>query len=512
MYFWPVLSVIIIFLLELIYRLFYGFSRFDIYDSILYICLLVSVVAWGKNRVLSVLALFYSALVYFSQMVGYAVYGYWVPPIYYVLFFEKPLEALQSTGDVLVHALPALTISSVVVATLLFLRKKRVDSGYAYVDIVFLLVFFFLPVKTYLADGGRGEVLNDRYSAIKAGYYSTSYLLGKYIPDAVTGKEYFSEYSGQRLLPGADKKFSNVIFVMGESLSSSNMSVFGYARDTTPWLKNSAESGNGVVVKAYSSGTFTDITLPMFFNLIPTPNGDRQIASRKTNIFGFAREHGYKTAFYSAQQADGLALMNKVGLEFIDDYKNSTDLGYDSFTSALDMELVDYLDDIDWSKNNFVVLHQRGSHARYTQRVPAGFAPFGTEGFLNQYDNTVAYTDEFVAAVVSRVSKMSADDDWVVFFTSDHGQSVTDNNIGFGSLVNPSDYMVPAAVWAGDMSLIEDDMQVFRGCDVIFHYQLATLLAKSLGADIRVAGCDTGYVNGSRMNGSAGFIEMLNTP
>src|SRR5699024_7321367 len=103
-----------------------------------------------------------------------------------------------------------------------------------------------------------------------------------------------------------------------------------------------------------------------------------------------------------------------------------------------------YLDGIDFKKSNLIILHQRGSHSPYTQRVPEDFKPFGTGNYQNDYDNTVLYTDLFLKKTINKLDHLLLDDNWVFIFTSDHGQTVTPKTMGHGSLNIESNYIVPS--------------------------------------------------------------------
>lgn len=503
-------ATLIIFSAEIAFRALYDLDNYvKLADSFLIIFFIVACLRFMKYKTMLAIALLYTIISYASQMINMAVYGYWLPPVNIVLMFEKASEAFNSGRDSLGTVLPALAILILISTTLFYSAYHRVKSHKAYTDILFVIFILFQPAKNYLSPSKTlGETPSSRYSAIKAGYYTNGYLLGRVLPDMVTGKDYYQEYQSPRPTQLRQNKIKNIIIVMGESLNTANISSFGYTRDTSPWLNEISSKSEVLLKETYSSGTFTDITLPSFFNMIPTPNGDKQIASRNTNILRMAKENGYTTHFHSAQNEDGMTLMNKVGLEFIDNYTLATDLGYDHYNDAYDDEIIDYLDDIDFNKSNLIILHQRGSHSPYTHRVPKDFKPFGTGNYQNDYDNTVFYTDRFLEKSINKLDSLLLDDNWVFIFTSDHGQTVTPKTMGGGSLNIESDYIVPSLLIAKNESIIKKYQDSFKNCDRIFHYQLSSYIGRKLGFDIKIPDCSKGIVNGSRMNGSAGYLEI----
>ena len=58
--------------------------------------------------------------------------------------------------------------------------------------------------------------------------------------------------------------------------------------------------------------------------------------------------------------------------------------------------LLEYLDEIDPTKNNFVVVHLKGNHFNFINRYPQSFAKFSEPGkydLINNYIDSIAYAD-----------------------------------------------------------------------------------------------------------------------
>ncbi|MGR5126216.1 phosphoethanolamine transferase [Photobacterium swingsii] len=505
-YYLYLLSVVIIMICELFIRSQYGLRMSGMLHGFLLVALISYTIQFSKYKSISILAIIYLLFSYSSQVINMSIYGYWMPPISMILMLEKATEVFTSASDSMGSLLVSLPIVTIISFLALLLFKKRNPSKYFVIDVLFVVLIAFQPIKIMLRpDVMLGENLSSRYYAIKAAYYANSYLLGRTIIDEVTGKSYYDEYKADK--PEVKKnKVKTLVFIQGESLTSHNMGVFGYQRNNTPWIESISKEG-ALVKKGYSAATFTDVTLPSIFNMIATPNGEKQISSRKTNLFRMAKDNGYQTSFFSAHAIDGMDLINKVGLEYIDHYTTASDLGNDNFTSALDKELIDYIETIDFSKDNFIVLHQIGSHAPYTKRVPSDFKPYGTGNYLDDYDNSVLYTDEFLQEVFDLI-KSKTNNDFTFVFTSDHGQSVTDKTMGHGSLNQINDYTVPFVFYSSDSSVKSNYVESFSHCKMMFHQQLAVFLGQSLGYKVAAPGCKKGIVNGSRLNGSAGFKKI----
>ncbi len=89
-----------------------------------------------------------------------------------------------------------------------------------------------------------------------------------------------------------------------------------------------------------------------------------------------------------------------------------------------------------------LVLHQMGSHGpAYFKRSPAAAKPFLPEcttsvlqqctqdSLRNAYDNSIAYTDHVLAALIDWLKQQSASYASAMFYVSDHGESLGENNL-----------------------------------------------------------------------------------
>jgi len=143
---------------------------------------------------------------------------------------------------------------------------------------------------------------------------------------------------------------------MGESASASHFSVFGYDRNTSPFLNLLKNEKGAIVGKTYSGGLFTAISLPMFFNSIPYPNGMQQIAKGDTNLFNLAKDQGFQTFFYSAQARDDMHMINFLGGAWIDDVRFPDNEGYSLRDSMPDNKLLPAFKNIPVCSMLFIVL------------------------------------------------------------------------------------------------------------------------------------------------------------
>jgi lipid A ethanolaminephosphotransferase len=89
-----------------------------------------------------------------------------------------------------------------------------------------------------------------------------------------------------------------------------------------------------------------------------------------------------------------------------------------------------------------IVLHQMGSHGpAYYKRYPEAFRVFtptcessqldecSQEEISNAYDNTIVYTDHFLAEVISLLKNNDEHFETAMFYASDHGESLGEGGV-----------------------------------------------------------------------------------
>jgi len=102
------------------------------------------------------------------------------------------------------------------------------------------------------------------------------------------------------------------------------------------------------------------------------------------------------------------------------------------------------LDPVRRARGVVVVMHQMGSHGpAYFRRTPAAFKKFMPEcatnvlqdcpgeQLVNAFDNTLVYTDHFLASAVKWLDQKSqaSQADTALVYLSDHGESLGENNL-----------------------------------------------------------------------------------
>ncbi len=234
-----------------------------------------------------------------------------------------------------------------------------------------------------------------------------------------------------------------LILVVGETARAANFSLGGYHRDTNPQLQALAKEGNLVWFgNVMSCGTNTQASVPCMFS-----HHGKEAHESKSGKF---------ENLLDVLQHAGLAVLwldNQSGCKGVCDRipntvtRNLSDPALCKDGECLDgimlKQLAAQLETLSpekRSRGTVVVLHQMGSHGpAYYKRSPDDLKLFqpectsnalqscSREALVNAYDNSLRYTDRFLADAVTWLGSQAADTSLV--YISDHGESLGENNL-----------------------------------------------------------------------------------
>ncbi len=225
------------------------------------------------------------------------------------------------------------------------------------------------------------------------------------------------------------------VLVIGESQNSEHMGVYGYHRDTTPWL--SSEVGNSHFFLFRDAYSCHVQTVPTLAYALTAQNQYNHLALVDApSLLEAAKAAGFTTAWVSnqvrysawdtpttiiASQADRQIWLNSsAGL--------STDLDYQ------DDALVDALDRLPLGEKNLVILHLMGSHMAYIAHYPKAYEIYdSSESSLNAYDNTICFNDAVMEKLYHKLQ--SRKDFQALVYLSDHSEAIDE-----GRDHNPTTY------------------------------------------------------------------------
>jgi len=255
------------------------------------------------------------------------------------------------------------------------------------------------------------------------------------------------------------------VLVIGETSRRDHWSLFGYARPTTPEL---ARTANLVPIRDFDSAWPESMTaIPMILTRKPAT-----VTSlswwKEASILRAMAEAGFTTYWISNQLAidqPGSAL-SAITLEAQHRmFLNHTTL---SAPGAFDEVLLKPLRETlhGSNENLFIVVHLMGSHQTYDYRYPIAYKRWRptesdpaaadasvtatNQRIVNSYDNSIAYTDHILAAIIGILRDEGAIS--ALWFESDHGESLptatcTLQSHGHGTR---HEYEIPALAWYSD--------------------------------------------------------------
>ncbi|MDE6317300.1 MAG: phosphoethanolamine transferase [Muribaculaceae bacterium] len=239
-----------------------------------------------------------------------------------------------------------------------------------------------------------------------------------------------------------------VIMVIGESANRDYMSAFRQLdRETTPWLSELKQTDNAILFpNAYSCAMVTVNSLERALTERNQYN-DKDFQD-SVSIVDIARKLGYKIHWYSNQGHLGAFDTPVTLVADTADVARWTDQQLNKV--PYDEALLDFLDEIDSSRSNFVVIHLKGNHFNFANRYPASHTVWtprdGENANVVNYLNSIRYTD-YILRRIFEYGRDRLNLDAMVYF-SDHAtipdRMRTPGFLGFGMT------RIPLAVWLSD--------------------------------------------------------------
>lgn len=288
--------------------------------------------------------------------------------------------------------------------------------------------------------------------------------------DFVEEMFYVHDREGQVKLSNLERKFNidnvklqntNVVLIIGESARADRFEINGYSKNTNPLLK---KQKNLVSFKnAYSCGNSTNFSVPCLLNYETEKTFKFPLKSQE--IVSVFKDMKFNTSFYSTQHIQrNPAIFHSCNTS---DRCEVNVRGYDVVLNGFAKN------EIEKTGNNFVILHQTGSHFEYIDRTPAEFLKFKPlcegspfkckiDSLNNSYDNTIFYTDFVLNDLIEGVKNTNT----IIFYTSDHGEALMEKGIyGHGnvnSLATKEQKNVPFMIWMSDKFIQQNKINISK--------------------------------------------------
>lgn len=218
-----------------------------------------------------------------------------------------------------------------------------------------------------------------------------------------------------------NKDYDTYVLIIGESVRSDYMSVYGYPLNNSPFMSTHGLVVNGLL--AGGSNTVASLSAMLTRNV-------EGVGDFNKNIVDLANSAGFKTYWLSNQ---GFISDFDTPISLIANNSSQRDFTkYGAFNSAntSDFLLIDKFKNAladNTNKRKFIVVHLYGSHPNPCARVedfPAGFKTNDRElNYLSCYVNSIKKTDEIIATLRDSLNKQYENEKraWSLVYFADHG-------------------------------------------------------------------------------------------
>lgn len=346
---------------------------------------------------------------------------------------------------------------------------------------------YFIMFRTI----GATETRPTLFKTIKTGIYYASNRL------------YYGKRDALALKPIRENKYKNIILIVDESIGGKYLSINGYPKETTPYLKSISDRfiNLGLASSGGNCSASSNLILMSGIQLNDFPDREQK-SLKKPSIFQYAKNAGYKTHYISGQGAKGEALQNYMtpyDLDSIDDYSplylpvNAKNIPEKNIVLRTQKVLEN-------GEKNFIFIVKFGSHFHWENAYPKEqriFTPTMErsdalslaikEKAINSYLNSIRYNvDLFFKDFLEKIAFFKRDDTLIIY-TSDHGQSILEE----GRIATHCDSKNPPLTQGIVPLLLFTNPEDKELNDIPFkvnhysHYQIIPTIQKFMGYEVK---------------------------
>lgn len=253
-----------------------------------------------------------------------------------------------------------------------------------------------------------------------------------------------------------EKNGKLVFIVLVDALRSDHLPMYGYNRNTTPFLDSLYRNGQlQAIPNAYSGSTNTigGVSSLFFSKTWETLN------LSQLNLMQYFKKSGYSTyAFLTGYHSGwyGLSAM----------YRNSCDYFYEStsaYNHAVDNDLVtlEKIKSTPIQPNSFIYIHLLSTHEigirnkPFRQFLPdkIGLTNWEKEPVINHYDNGILQADYVMRELFANLQQKGLLSSSVIFMVGDHGNLLGENGeFGHAGGLHEKLLEVPILLYSQDSS------------------------------------------------------------
>lgn len=325
--------------------------------------------------------------------------------------WKEMSEFFSLYGTQITYAFTAFAFLAAGILMLSFMARKWVLWGYvlafvAYVALRIMVCKFTWPPMYLIYDTIRGTI---QYAElIEAG-----------------------NWDGEEGEVCADKENPNLVVVIGESMTTDRMSLYGYEKPTTPNL-DALKTEMTILGPVRPNYPDTVRSIRMMFTRASAAAPGK---AKETSAVSF-RKKGYRPIFIGGQPKWG----RYCGVEHLVFRACKTRIYTNESWVSPDEEMVDYIrrEMVMYDGRPFIIFVQLcGSHYPPEHRVPPWFK--SPEDF-DAYDRSILYTDSVLGSLIKVIPENTT-----LVYVSDHGESPDSNSWRDNN--SPSVWKVPLIIY-----------------------------------------------------------------
>jgi lipid A ethanolaminephosphotransferase len=265
-----------------------------------------------------------------------------------------------------------------------------------------------------------------------------------------------------------------MILVIGETARADHFSLYGYSKTTNPELSKVKDL---VVYRNVSScGTSTAISVPCIFSQSGQSGFKREVSQHTENVLDVLKHAGI-SVFWLDNNSSSKGVADRVNYTDFKNPDNNPHCDVECRDTGMLAGLQKLIDDT--PGDILIVLHQMGSHGpAYFKRYPKDYERFKPacqsamlsecegEHIINAYDNTILYTDHFLAETIKLLKVNESRFETMMLYVSDHGESLGENGVylhGAPYMMAPdAQTRVPLLIWQGAFNDIDESSLAVR--------------------------------------------------
>jgi len=241
-----------------------------------------------------------------------------------------------------------------------------------------------------------------------------------------------------------DTHINTYVIVIGESVRRDHVSLYGYSRQTTPYI-DAQKNNLFIFEQAIASAPVTTMSLASALTIKSPIDSTFELLG--DNIINLANQSGFDTYWFSRQVKIGQFETVVTSIANFSQYKEWLNEGYDD---VLLRKLDEALKENSSNKKKLIILHTNGSHLSACNQYPKKESYFVNDQseYVDCYDNSIRFTDKLIKQIFNRLEHQSAS----VLYFSDHGQKkrIKRGKIDYiHGAINPSKESVdvPLFIW-----------------------------------------------------------------